>query len=136
MSARSAVVRAQGRAARIVHHPYRAIGAFSDLAKIILPNAFEPKFDQAILRSAISDAAANLLDFVPSLGTGEAFVFGEGVALPTRLRFAELPPHIRPYNEAVINLRPRFLKVACIAGPTFRAVDENAVHLPCADVHQ
>jgi uncharacterized protein len=61
--------------------------------------------DQAILRSAISDAAANLLDFVPSLGTGEAFVFGEGVALPTRLRFAELPLHIRPYNEAVTNLR-------------------------------
>jgi uncharacterized protein len=47
--------------------------------------------DQAILRSAVSDAGASLLDFVPSLGTGEAFVFGEGVAVPTRLQFAEPP---------------------------------------------
>ena len=61
--------------------------------------------DHAILRSAVSDAAANLLEFVPSLGTGEAFVFGEGVALPTRLRFAELPAHVRPFNEAITNLR-------------------------------
>ena len=61
--------------------------------------------DNAILRSAVSDAAANLLEFVPSLGTGEAFVFGEGVALPTRLRFAELPAHVRPFNEAMTNLR-------------------------------
>jgi DNA helicase HerA-like ATPase len=41
--------------------------------------------DQAILRSAVSDAAANLLDFLPSLGTAEVFAFGEGVALPTRV---------------------------------------------------
>src|SRR6202023_266903 len=34
--------------------------------------------DQAILRSAVSDAAANLLDFLPSLGTGEGFAFGGG----------------------------------------------------------
>ena len=37
-------------------------------------------------RSAVSDAAANLLSFVPSLGTREVLAFGEGVALPTRLR--------------------------------------------------
>ncbi|HEX2365574.1 MAG TPA: DUF87 domain-containing protein, partial [Bradyrhizobium sp.] len=41
--------------------------------------------DQALLRSAVSDAAANLLSFVPSLGTREVLAFGEGVALPTRL---------------------------------------------------
>ncbi len=40
--------------------------------------------DQALLRSAVSDAAANLLSFVPSLGTREVLAFGEGVALPTR----------------------------------------------------
>src|SRR6202035_3544252 len=45
--------------------------------------------DQALLRSAVSDAAANLLSFVPSLGTREVLAFGEGVALPTRLRFKE-----------------------------------------------
>src|SRR5437762_1808177 len=47
--------------------------------------------DQALLRAAVSDAAANLLAFVPSLGTREVIAFGEGVALPTRLKFKELP---------------------------------------------
>jgi DNA helicase HerA-like ATPase len=61
--------------------------------------------DQAILRSAVSDAAANLLDFVPSLGTREAFAFGEGVALPTRFTFKVLPPQSRPNNEALTHLR-------------------------------
>jgi uncharacterized protein len=61
--------------------------------------------DQAILRSAVSDAAANLLAFVPSLGTREAFAFGEGVALPTRLTFCDLPQPCRPHNEAIANLR-------------------------------
>ncbi len=50
--------------------------------------------DQALLRSAVSDAAANLLSFVPSLGTREVLAFGEGVAPPTRLRFKEVPPPI------------------------------------------
>jgi hypothetical protein len=57
--------------------------------------------DQAILRSAVSDAAANLLNFVPALGTREVFAFGEGVALPTRLRFSELPPERLPNSQAV-----------------------------------
>ena len=50
--------------------------------------------DQAIVRSAVSDAAANLLAFVPSLGTREVLAFGEGVALPTRLKFKQLPASI------------------------------------------
>ena len=52
--------------------------------------------DQAVIRSAVSDAAASLLAFVPSLGTREVFAFGEGVALPTRLRFGQLPPSSSP----------------------------------------
>ena len=52
--------------------------------------------DQAIVRSAVSDAAANLLAFVPSLGTREVLAFGEGVALPTRLKFKQLPEHLHP----------------------------------------
>jgi hypothetical protein len=36
----------------------------------------------------VADTAANFLAFLPSLGTGEAFAFGEGVALPTRLKLA------------------------------------------------
>jgi hypothetical protein len=47
--------------------------------------------DQALLRSAISDAGSNLLAFLPSLGIGEILAFGEGVALPTRFKVDELP---------------------------------------------
>ncbi len=57
--------------------------------------------DQAILGSAISDAAANLSAFVPSLGTREVLAFGEGVALPARLKFKELPAHLLPRSEAL-----------------------------------
>jgi DNA helicase HerA-like ATPase len=59
--------------------------------------------DQALLRSAVSDAAANLLAFVPSLGTREALAFGVGVPLPTRLQFAELPAQYVPRSEALAN---------------------------------
>ncbi|MCW5701766.1 MAG: ATP-binding protein [Bradyrhizobium sp.] len=62
--------------------------------------------DQALLRSAVSDAAANLLSFVPSLGTREVLAFGEGVALPTRLRFKEVPPHQLPRAETRISAAP------------------------------
>jgi len=61
--------------------------------------------DQEILRSAVSDAAAKLLDFVPSLGTRETFAFGEGVTLPTRLTFTMLPVNARPHNESIANWR-------------------------------
>src|SRR5271154_1703230 len=58
--------------------------------------------DQALLRSAVSDAAAFLLSFVPPLGPREVLAFGEGVALPTRLRFKEVQPHQLPRSEATI----------------------------------
>ena len=47
--------------------------------------------DQDILRAGISDAAASLLEFMSTMGTGEAITFGEGVALPTRIKFDMLP---------------------------------------------
>jgi hypothetical protein len=47
--------------------------------------------DQEILRAGISDAAASLLEFMPTMGAGEAVTFGEGVALPTRMIFDLLP---------------------------------------------
>src|SRR5580658_6114839 len=62
--------------------------------------------DQALLRSAVSDAAANLLSFVPSLGTREVVAFGEGLPLPTRLRFTELPTDRLPRGEAAISTVP------------------------------
>jgi len=61
--------------------------------------------DQKLIRSAVSDAAANLLSFIPTLGTREVFAFGSGVALPTRMRFAELAADKRPNSEASGNTR-------------------------------
>jgi DNA helicase HerA-like ATPase len=61
--------------------------------------------DQRLIRSAVSDAAANLLSFIPSLGTREVFAFGSGVALPTRMRFQELEAEKRPNSEASGNTR-------------------------------
>ena len=61
--------------------------------------------DQALIRSAVSDAAANLLSFIPSLGTREVFAFGAGVALPTRMRFARAAAELRPNSEASGNTR-------------------------------
>ena len=55
--------------------------------------------DQALLRSAVTDAVANLLAFVPSLGTREVVAFGEGLPLPTRFRFTELPAERQPHSE-------------------------------------
>ncbi len=56
--------------------------------------------DQALLRSAVSDAGASLLSFVPTLATGEAVAFGEGVSVPMRLTFARMPEGHLPRNEA------------------------------------
>ncbi len=56
--------------------------------------------DQALLRSAVTDAAAHLLDFVPSLGTGEVVGFGEGMPIPTRFAFKPLDPARMPRSES------------------------------------
>jgi len=61
--------------------------------------------DQALIRSAVSDAAANLLSFIPSLGVRQVFTFGPGVAVPTRMRFIEIPENVRPNSEAAGNTR-------------------------------
>jgi uncharacterized protein len=57
--------------------------------------------DQALLRSAVPDAGANLLAFLSSLGTREVLAFGEGVALPARLKFRQLAEDRIPRSEAV-----------------------------------
>jgi hypothetical protein len=61
--------------------------------------------DQQLIRSAVSDAAANLLAFILSLGTREVFAFGSGVAMPTRMRFKELAAEFRPNGEAAGDTR-------------------------------
>ena len=55
--------------------------------------------DQQILRAGISDAAGSLLEFMPTMGTGEAITFGEGVALPTRIKFDILPAEEWPQSN-------------------------------------
>ncbi len=56
--------------------------------------------DQQILRAGISDAAASLLEFMTTMGTGEAITFGEGVALPTRMKFDLLPADCLPSSNS------------------------------------
>ena len=55
--------------------------------------------DQDIVRAAISDSVASLLDFLPSMGTREAVVFGDGVTLPQRMRFDDLPEDVLPRSR-------------------------------------
>lgn len=55
--------------------------------------------DQEILKAGISDAARSLLDFMPTMGAGDAITFGEGVTLPTRVKFDMLPAHAWPKSN-------------------------------------
>jgi uncharacterized protein len=52
--------------------------------------------DQDFIRGTLADWATGLLDFLPSLRTGEAIAIGEGVPTPLRLRFDLLPEDERP----------------------------------------
>jgi hypothetical protein len=55
--------------------------------------------DQEIVRSAVPDAGASLIKILASLGAREAVAFGEGVALPMRIRFANLPREFLPFSQ-------------------------------------
>jgi uncharacterized protein len=57
--------------------------------------------DQQLLLAAASDAATNLLRFLPSLGPREALAFGAGIPMPTLFSFPELPADFLPQVEAV-----------------------------------
>lgn len=52
--------------------------------------------DQEALRAAVPDASTSLLSCLPSLGLGEAIAIGEGVPMPTRIRFDALPRAATP----------------------------------------
>jgi DNA helicase HerA-like ATPase len=56
--------------------------------------------DQAIIRSAVPDAGSSLVAFLPSLGNREGIAFGEGVPLPTRFRFKDVPADRRPRSQS------------------------------------
>ena len=55
--------------------------------------------DQAIVASAVSDTGSGLLEFLPALGQREAIAFGDGVALPVRIKFDELAKQNLPRSS-------------------------------------
>jgi hypothetical protein len=56
--------------------------------------------DQAIVKSAVPDAGSSLIEFLASLGTREAIAFGEGIALPMRFRFKDVPKQFLPKSTS------------------------------------
>lgn len=54
--------------------------------------------DQEFVRGIVTDSAYGLLDFLPSLGDAEAIVAGQAVAVPMRVRLADLPPEAQPHS--------------------------------------
>ncbi len=55
--------------------------------------------DQEIVASAISDTGSGLLEFLSALGQREAIAFGDGVTLPVRIKFDELPKSAMPRSS-------------------------------------
>lgn len=58
--------------------------------------------DQAIVASAVADTGAGLLEFLPSLGQREAIAFGDGMSLPARIKFDELPKFALPKSSTAV----------------------------------
>jgi uncharacterized protein len=58
--------------------------------------------DQEIVKSAISDTGSGLLEFLSALGQREAIAFGDGVTLPVRIRFDDLPQHAMPRSSSAM----------------------------------
>lgn len=56
--------------------------------------------DQRLMATAMPDAAQGMLAALSSLRTQEVIVFGEGVPLPMRIRFDDLPPAHRPRSDS------------------------------------
>ena len=56
--------------------------------------------DQNFVRAAVPDGAAELLSFLPSLGTAETMVFGESVNLPMRVILNTLEEEYRPHSSS------------------------------------
>lgn len=58
--------------------------------------------DQAIVHSAVSDTGSGLLEFLPALGQREAIAFGDGVSLPVRIKFDDLPKSALPRSSSAV----------------------------------
>ena len=55
--------------------------------------------DQEIIQANLAEAAPSMFSSLPFLGNSEAIVIGEGVPVPMRLRFFELPEAERPQSH-------------------------------------
>ncbi|HEY1867120.1 MAG TPA: DUF87 domain-containing protein [Candidatus Cybelea sp.] len=55
--------------------------------------------DQDFISRTLPDAARDMLAALPSLPGQQAIVSGEGVIVPMRIRFSDLPPDRRPRSE-------------------------------------
>lgn len=56
--------------------------------------------DQHFVQRVLPDVAREMLGALPSLRTQDAIVSGEGVPLPMRIRFDDLPPERRPRSNS------------------------------------
>jgi len=54
--------------------------------------------DQQVMRSSAHEGMMDLLEFLPLLGDREAIIMGQGVSIPMRVLFADLPTHTIPRN--------------------------------------
>ena len=57
------------------------------------------ELDQRFVATALPDAAQGMLATLPMLRNQEAIISGEGVSMPMRVRFDELPAACRPRSE-------------------------------------
>lgn len=79
----------------------------SDLAEDILSECntifalrMSNQEDHEFIRATMSDSGMGLLEFLPSLRAGEAITIGEGVSVPQRLTFLELPANEMPRGRS------------------------------------
>ena len=81
----------------------------SDLASSILSQCstvfalrLSSERDQDIIKATLSDASNAIFSVLPFLGNSEAIVIGEGVPIPTRIRFDVLPANERPRSSSAL----------------------------------
>ncbi len=55
--------------------------------------------DQEFVANALPESAGGLLSALPSLAQQEAIIVGDGVTIPMRMRFDDLPPEKRPASD-------------------------------------
>jgi hypothetical protein len=58
--------------------------------------------DQELVQATMSEAGLGLLEFLPSLHSGEAIVIGEGVPVPQRVIFTPLAAHEMPRSKTFV----------------------------------